>query len=1086
MTQRRKRWLTGALVMMAGTALSFTALPAQAAPNPQPHKQDANSITAPENQLDRLQDIKVNSELRTAKGDVDVYVQFAGQGAFAKTQGASNARTLNRRSTNTASTKAEVKSIRSDIAAKASTVAKASDAKVIYKTTNALPGVALHGDAQKLRDLASRKDVVKVSRIVPKSPTNSTTDIDTGALAAWTKQKQTGKGVTIAVLDTGIDYTHASFGGPGTAAAYKKAQDSKTLPSKTSGLYDPKKFIGGWDLVGDDYDANPNNDTYQPVPHPDPNPLDCQAAGHGSHVAGTAAGYGVNAKGKTFKGNYSKLTAKQAKTMRVGPGSAPEASLVGIRVFGCYGSSNVVGQALDYVLDPNNDGDFSDRAQIVNMSLGSDRSPVDDPENDIVDALTKQGILSVVASGNAGDVTDVGGSPGNSRSSLTVANSVGSAAAIDTTDVTAPKDVAGAYGSQLSANYVWKNGVEKGSVVVPNGDATTTGCSPITDTAVKGKWVWLHWTDDPAGEDLPCGSAARFDAAKTAGAAGVVLDSPTEVFSAGIAGNTAIPGIQLTKSSSAKLLASAKKGTLTVSVDPSKKATFSAPTGALDTLNSSSSRGVHGQNGISKPDVAAPGTSIGSVGVGSGNGAASMSGTSMATPHTAGIAAVVAGSGNYNAYQVKALVMNTAAKDIKAGKVAYGPHRVGSGRVEADAAVKDQVIAYDKAASDLVSVVFGNIEVGQKPTTLTRQIELKNLGTTTRTYNAKYLASTPVPGATVSLDKSSVSVPSKGIATVKVTLQLDPSKLAKTLDPTMAEQQLGIERAYLSDVTGRVQFTSAGAPTLRVPVTAVPKPTSNMKVEKSTVSAGKAKITLGGSELDGNGYTSLVSALTLGAKSPKLGKDLDQVPSARQMDLTNVGANSNAPSVGVANGVLSVGVSTAQAWPNLAGANQIQVDYDVNGDGKTDYASYTTAADDLDLSLVQTVDAKGNKVELQPLNGLFGDVDSNTFDTNVAVLPVSLSAIGVTKANASKVKYRVSTWNEYYTDKDGNEAPVDTTDWIAYNPVSPAVNIQQSATTVADLDGAQLSVKTTEPGHELLLLHHHNANGKKGSFVKLK
>jgi hypothetical protein len=117
---------------------------------------------------------------------------------------------------------------------------------------------------------------------------------------------------------------------------------------------------------------------------------------------------------------------------------------------------------------------------------------------------------------------------------------------------------------------------------------------------------------------------------------------------------------------------------------------------------------------------------------------------------------------------------------------------------------------------------------------------------------------------------------------------------------------------------------------------------------------------------------------------------------------------------------------------------------------------------------------------------LFGDVDSNTFDTNVAVLPVSLSAIGVTKANASKVKYRVSTWNEYYTDKDGNEAPVDTTDWIAYNPVSPAVNIQQSATTVADLDGAQLSVKTTEPGHELLLLHHHNANGKKGSFVKLK
>jgi subtilisin family serine protease len=1083
MTQRSRRWLSGALALTAGTALTFTALPAQAAPSPDPTGPESRTITSSGDQLDRLQDLKVNSGLKKASGDLDVYVQFSGQGAFARTQG--DTQGLTKRST-TKGTKAQVKSIRAGIDAKADTVAKAADASVIYKTTNALPGVALHGDAEKLRALASRSDVVKVSAIVPKSPTNATTDIDTGALASWSKQKATGDGITIAVLDTGIDYTHASFGGPGTQEAYQQAQDSEELPSADSGLYDPEKFIGGWDLVGDDYDANPDNPTYQPVPHPDPNPLDCQAAGHGSHVAGTAAGYGVDAKGKTFTGKYSSLTQKKVKTMRVGPGSAPESSLVGIRVFGCSGSSSVVGQALDYVLDPNNDGDFSDRAQIVNMSLGSDQSPADDPENAIVDALTEQGILSVVASGNAGDVTDVGGSPGNSASALTVANSAGSASAIDATNATAPSAAKGTYGSQLSVNYPWKKDVQEGTVVVPDGDASTTGCDPITDEAVKGKWVWLHWSDNPAGEDLPCGSGARFDTAAAAGATGVVLDSPTETFSAGISGNAKIPGIQLTKSGAEKLLPSAKKGTLKLSVDPADKGTFSAPTGALDTLNSSSSRGVHGQLGVSKPDVAAPGTSIGSVDVGSGNGASSKSGTSMATPHTAGIAALVAGNGNYSAYQVKQIVMNTATKDIMAGKVAYGPHRVGSGRVQADAAVKNTVVAYDKAASDVVSVVFGNLEVGAKPTSVTREIEVRNLGTGSRIYSAKYLAATPVPGATVSLDKTNVKVPSKGVATVKVTLSLDPAKLTKTLDPTMAEQQQGIDRAHLSDVTGRVQFTAAGAPTLRVPVTAVPKPVSAMKVAKSSVSAGKAKITLGGHELDDNGYTSLVSTLTLGAKSPKLGKELDQVPSARQMDLTNVGANSNAPSVGTANGVLSVGVSTAQAWPNLAGANQIQVDYDVDGDGKWDFASYTTSADGLDLSLVQTVDANSQAVELQPLNGLFGDVDSNTFDTNVAVLPVSLKTLGVTKANADKVKYRVSTWNEYYTDDNGQSAAVDSTDWIAYNPVTPAVTVQSAATTVADLDGTQLSVKTTEPGRQLLLLHHHNADGKKGSFVKLK
>lgn len=93
--------------------------------------------------------------------------------------------------------------------------------------------------------------------------------------------------------------------------------------------------------------------------------------------------------GKTFRGDYNKLTAEQVKKMKIGPGSAPEAEILGFRVFGCEGTTNVVGEALDRVLDPNGDGDFSDRANIVNLSLGSDFGVIDDPENDIIEALNR-------------------------------------------------------------------------------------------------------------------------------------------------------------------------------------------------------------------------------------------------------------------------------------------------------------------------------------------------------------------------------------------------------------------------------------------------------------------------------------------------------------------------------------------------------------------------------------------------------------------------------------------------------------------------------------------------------------------------
>ncbi|HEY7516230.1 MAG TPA: S8 family serine peptidase, partial [Vicinamibacteria bacterium] len=114
--------------------------------------------------------------------------------------------------------------------------------------------------------------------------------------------------------------------------------------------------MGGYDFVGNAY--NGSN-----TPVPDLNPMDCN--GHGSHVAGTAAGLGVTSGGTTYPGPYD--TTTPFGSLRIGPGVAPKADLYSLRVFGCGGWTNMVPAALDWATDPNGDGDFSDHLDVVDI-----------------------------------------------------------------------------------------------------------------------------------------------------------------------------------------------------------------------------------------------------------------------------------------------------------------------------------------------------------------------------------------------------------------------------------------------------------------------------------------------------------------------------------------------------------------------------------------------------------------------------------------------------------------------------------------------------------------------------------------------
>jgi minor extracellular serine protease Vpr len=181
----------------------------------------------------------------------------------------------------------------------------------------------------------------------------------TGADVAHSSLGLTGRGVRVAVVDTGVDYDNADLGGDG-------------VPRANSTMFPNRRVVKGWDFVGDAYNADPASAAYNVTLAPDAYPDDC--AGHGTHVAGIVGANGL-------------VT-----------GVAPDVMLHAYRVFGCAGSTNddVILAALERAL--------KDKVDVVNMSLGSPFGWPQSPTAKAATRLAKKGIVVVASAGNNGDL----------------------------------------------------------------------------------------------------------------------------------------------------------------------------------------------------------------------------------------------------------------------------------------------------------------------------------------------------------------------------------------------------------------------------------------------------------------------------------------------------------------------------------------------------------------------------------------------------------------------------------------------------------------------------------------------------------
>jgi uncharacterized repeat protein (TIGR01451 family) len=1000
------------------------------------------------------------------------------------------------------------------------------NAHEIYRLKKALNAISVLVDPAKLDAIRALPGVKRVHVQTLEVPTNITSVPFIGAPPAWGNAlglgiSLTGKGVTIGIIDTGIDYQHPMFGGSGLLADYE-ANDRVHI---TPGQFPTAKVIGGTDLAGDLY--NGGN-----MPEPDPNPTDCND--HGSHVAGTAAGFGVNNDGTTFTGPYGP-GAPSPSALRIGPGVAPGASLVAIRVFGCGGSTGLVPQGIEFAMDPSGTGDFSDHLDVINMSLGAPFGGLDDSSAEASDSAALVGVAVAIAAGNDGDTFFIGGSPASASYAISAAAGVDPGVPGANLKVNAPASVAGGYAAAadgFGSGAPPPGGQTAGVVLVHSATGTADqGCDGnyTNAAAIKGSIALIMRGT--------CGFQAKVANAQAAGAIGAVVfnnvpGDPTLITMGATAPTPliTIPAVFISDNDGTALAsASGVNATL-------------AAASAADTLASFSSRGPRGFLTFPvalKPDITAPGLAIPSTQSGMtcrdpnrlgcivsgpdgflpGGQVLTISGTSMATPHIAGTMALLTQlHPDWSVEERKALAMNGAIHDLTVGAngsgLRYGLSRVGAGRVDIPSSVTNEVTAFNDDDGGLVSLSYDAAIVNQQ--TLIKNLRLVNHGPQSQTFDIGFDSLLAAPGVSFSLAnpaQSSLTIPADSSVSIPVQMQADATQMDFSADPTLAPTQaapaplsaLGnLPRASLTEAGTYLTLGQGGTTVARVPLYSIPRPASVM--------TGTSPISLGAGAVQLTGIGVCTGTVTNGQCAGNF--PTTEASLVTPFELQGVNAlNPNVPPfaniqyAGVAydqqDGLLLFGISTWGPWSSQTDvAFNVYIDSQNNGtfdkvlfnsnpgemsgqvfnDGGLAQDSFVTAFLDLNSNNV-TVE---NFVNLLPAN----QVDSRLMVNRVMVLAASPKDLGL---SGTAFKWMVISCPGFFPlcaqqiqfNYDAIAGP------LSWDYAHPGLDFGGNFLAF-DLNGATLPVNidlgnfTNNRSLGALLLHTHNVDGAQAQVLPLE
>lgn len=476
-----------------------------------------------------------------------------------------------------------------------------------------------------------------------------------------------GEGAVVGVIDSGLNFAHPSFAATG-ADGYAPTNPRgrvyglcQTNASRCNG-----KLIGIYDYTSDG--TRDGSD----------------GTGHGSHVASTAAG---NVVASSINGH----TTTVALTIS---GVAPHASLI------VYKACTSKDQCPESMTLAAIDQATTDRVDVVNYSIGG---LADDPwtavrggradSTSAMLSLRAAGVVPVVAAGNDGPDAGTVASPGNAPWVISAA-----AANHNRRFATTLADLGGP--GIATTTFVGEaiSGALPTARVVDAADygSALCGVGDPADVATPG-------SDNPFppgtfhGEIVVClrGVYARVNKGynvKAAGAGGMVLANSISEGESRIADDHYLPAVHLGYADGQRLyalLAQVKQGggNATASITATERR-FDA---RGDVLAGFSSRGpVQPYGGWLKPNVTAPGVNI-IAAAQTGTGLATMSGTSMASPHTAGAAALLRSAHpSWSVAQIEsALLTHNTADVLKEDAVTPAtPNDGGAGRVDVPGAAR--------------------------------------------------------------------------------------------------------------------------------------------------------------------------------------------------------------------------------------------------------------------------------------------------------------------------------------------------------------------------------------------------------------